>query len=160
MLRDPGEDATQGAKPLGSITLSLTLSYFGVMAAGFLWAIGAGSFFSTFMITSLTVIGVAMFFLPLNGLHQKMMQNKDAALSRIRSQLNELANRAGKSASEQENGAAVGVWRLIGTDILDKRISTARTWPFDTSILGRFFAVVLSVTAALLVAVVRDLLRF
>ncbi len=112
------------------------------------------------MIGSLTIIGAAMFFLPLNNLHQKMRLNKDAALSRTRTQLNELTHRSGQSGPENGSEAAVGVWKLIGTDILDKRISTAHTWPFDTSMLGRFVVVVLSMTAALLVAVVRDLLKF
>ncbi len=106
------------------------------------------------------MIGASMFFLPLNSLHQKMILNKDAALRRARDQLNDLARKAGQSSPENGDEAAVGVWKLIGTDILEKRISAARTWPFDTSMIGRFVAVVLSVTAALMVAVVRDLLRF
>ncbi len=160
-LRPPSEDSTQGARPLGTIALSIAAAYFAVVALGLVAAVlSSFDIQGELLIGALTIFGVAMFFLPLNSIHRRMKENKARELGAVHAQLADLAEQARTRGSVDAVGAPLRIERLMGVQILDRQVASAHTWPFDTNILGKFIAVVLSVTAILLSTVVRDLFHF
>ena len=72
------EERMMGARPMGSLALSLTVAYFGgllvviLLFSGFL----ASSISIQALLGTFLVLGVAMFFLPLNRIHVKMQAEK------------------------------------------------------------------------------------
>ena len=100
------------------------------------------------------VAGIVMFFLPLNNIHRKMQQAKRLEQSRIREQFNQLANSAGSPDHEDSRDALTRIEKLLIVRMLDQKVSAVPTWPFDTGILGRFFAITLSVAAILIARII------
>jgi hypothetical protein len=157
------EDRMMGARPIGNAALSATISYLG----GILFVIllgtsnpsvnGLGLYIA---VVFLLVLGVVMFFLPLNSLHKKMMDEK------IRSQ-QELGRRflsltkintsdVGTSISNED-----AIRRLLGLkefEITEKKLGSTPNWPFDVQVLARLITIVLSVTAVLLSRFITDYL--
>jgi hypothetical protein len=90
-----------------------------------------------------------------------MVAEKQREKSALRSQYRELL----KAIETDNPGSEVKNWSMIETNVLlheitERRISAIPTWPFDTAILSRFTAILLSVTAILVAAALRHFLPF
>ncbi|TLY13960.1 MAG: hypothetical protein E6K84_03205 [Thaumarchaeota archaeon] len=150
-LRSSSEDPMLGLRPLGSISLSLAGAYFAVLFLGALTLIILPFGFSDIALLLIFLItGMVMFFLPLNNIHRKMQQEKRLEQSRIREQFNELAKKRDNPGHEDSRDVLTRMERLLTIQMLEQKVSAVPTWPFDTSILGRFFAITLSVAAILI----------
>jgi hypothetical protein len=158
------EDRMMGTRPLGNLALSLTIAYFGeILLAGLLFTtlpgfnIGSISIFAT-----LLLIGVALFFLPLNSIHVRMRQEKHRLLREIGARFPRLE----KDQDVTHQNATLDDVRLKlskltdlqEVEMLDRKISTLPTWPFDVNVVSKFIAIVVSVTAVLLTRLITDFL--
>lgn len=148
-------DRMMGSKPMGNLALVLTVAYFGALLLAFL-------LFSTFLpstvpgtvafYTSL-LLGVALFFLPLTSIHTKMRAEKGRLLREIGAryaQLNQDPSRPGETATLDD--VRVGLARLAALqelEMMDRKVASLPTWPFDIQVVSKFITIVLSVTAVL-----------
>ncbi len=101
---------------------------------------------------ALAVVGVIMFFLPLNRVHKAMVHERERALGSVQAQLHQFvmgANDPGPETSEAtlpEVLNRLGELRRLHTlEMMEQRLSKAPTWPFDTLILRRLATTALAV---------------
>lgn len=160
------EDRMMGAKPLGNLALSLTVAYFG----GLLLLIVheySGSLASNTILQATTVaflpLGVALFFLPLDRIHAKMQAEKRRLLREIGARypsLNrDLSQPGGSATIEDVHIKLTKLTELQEVEMLDRKIASLPTWPFDIQVVSKFITIVLSVTGVLLSRVIANFLH-
>ncbi len=151
------EDRMMGVKPMGNLALSLTTTYFGGLLITFL-------LFSTFPQSSnlilsalfyvFLLLGVALFFLPLNSIHAKMQAEKRRLLREIGARYPRLDRNQSHdgegSTLEDVNTRLARLTDLQEVEMLDRKVASLPTWPFDIQVVSKFVTIVLSVTAVLL----------
>lgn len=159
-LRPPYVDSFLGLRPVGSLALSLAGAYFGFLGLILLllWAspapptlgdiVGVGV-----LLCVLILLGLLTFFLPLRALHRVMLKRKMSERDMIAQELSRRAESSTTADSLQETN------RLLTLEMLDRKISSMATWPFDFQVLGKFTIIVLSVTAALIARAIALALR-
>lgn len=156
------EDRMMGLRPLGSLSLTLALYFFLVWGAVFVVVnvLLPTSIGSIAVGLGFIVLGAVMFFLPLTNIHGKMREEKlreqgliDKKFIQMRNALN---LEGGPNSMEYQKMAN----EMIAFDIVQRRVASIPTWPFDTSIIQRFVAIVLSVTAILLSRLIQMGLHF
>jgi len=88
---------------------------------------------------SSAVVATTAFLLPVRGIHRRIVQEKEAELTRVRAALRGNEDALGKS------GLAAFRARATAADLLayEARIEAVREWPFDVSTLARFAALLL-----------------
>jgi hypothetical protein len=151
-LKSSFEDSMLGAGPLGSLSLSLTFSNIVFLGVGILLFVTDpfGEFpltlFGVFVGTLL--IGVILFFLPLLNVHKSMVFHKREELRQLREESRNLFSAEG--FPRDGNGAIIYLASLERIELGERKMASAATWPFDTSIIGKLIAILLSVTAILL----------
>lgn len=152
------EDPMLGARPIGVLSLALALAYqtpLGLFALGFFLLDDApAQTAGAVLLTVLVPLGVVLFFLPLNSTHQQMVQAKQRAQAALRTQFSELWIGSGNPGGEASPGTPSRVERLLMLDMAQRQAAALPTWPFDTRILGRLAAIILSLIAIVLARVV------
>ena len=154
------EDRTLGVRPLGSVSLSLALGYFGGIALIVL--LGAVSPVPGFRgaqnlvsYSGLLALGLALFLLPLNGVHRRMLNEKRREQRSHLEEYNDLLQSFKSKGGESGLGKEGRLEALLFHEITERRIAAIPTWPIDAGILGRFAAIFLSVTAILISRIVQ-----
>lgn len=149
-LRPYYEDPFLGLKPLGALSLSLAFSYFGFIGLFLLVlsaspgtpttadVVGVGGFLS-----GLVLLGLVLFFLPLRGLHRRMVDQKREEMARLRPKLGPIYEEGGGHSPQE-------IAHLVQIDMIDRKVTAMAIWPYDVGILGRLSAITLSVTAILI----------
>ncbi len=159
------EDRMMGAKPMGNLSLSLTITYFGGLLIVFLTltSILPSSISSTAAYVAFLLIGVALFFLPLNSIHAKMQAEKRRLLREIGARYPRLNWDSSPPRQDATlDDVRTGLARLTDLqelEMLDKKIASLPTWPFDIQVVSKFVTIVLSVTAVLLSRLITGLLH-
>ena len=146
------KDPMLGLKPVGSISFSLFFSYsavIGFVTLGLLVVPDAVSLVSIFV---LELLGGVMFFLPLNSVHKRMVAMKRTERMRLVQKTSELIDGDAKRLGTEE--LLKGIREAQFLQLQKDYVSTLPTWPFDTGILGRFAAIILSVIAILLSSII------
>jgi hypothetical protein len=105
-------------------------------------------------------LGVVLFFLPLGNIHGKMKAEKRRLRIELNEQAAQIIRRADGTASGRASSStsrladAIGELRTVMTHgLAERRIEALAVWPFDTRILGKLSAVVLSVVGGLILNV-------
>lgn len=159
------EDRMMGAKPLGSLALSLTVSYFGALLL--VTSLFYGNFTTNApleaIILALILLGITLFFLPLNSIHQRMQAEKRRLQHDIGARYSILT----QSTTSDTSNASVddlrktlaGISDLQKLEALDRKVSSLPTWPFDIQVVSKFITIVLSVTAVLLSRIITGFLH-
>jgi hypothetical protein len=150
------EDPMLGVRPIGVLSLTLALAYLtplGLFTLGII-LVGAALSAATPLVSGLASLGVVLFFLPLNSTHQQMLQAKQRAQTELRTQFSELWRGSSNPGGEASSGALSRVERLLMLEIAKREAAALPTWPFDTRILGRLAAIILSLIAIVLARVV------
>lgn len=151
------DDTMLGVRPLGSLSLRLTIVYLAVSGLGAL----ATSFFpdivSILLLSSFTVLGVALFFLPLTGIHRLMQQEKDREHALIRHELSDLVQKPKQQVSHSINTTLADLENLfrdfralLALDLSERKVLSVPTWPYDSKILSQLTIVAISVTAIII----------
>ena len=156
-LNPYSQDRTLGLRPFAKASLNSTLIYLGVtttvivpIAIG-----GAIPFELALLFLGLYPVGFVLFLLPLRSLGAKLREARGDALAKIAPRYERLVvdvSNGGKVDTELANEMAV---------VAEVRhdLQQIRTWPFDTGILVRLLAIVISVSAILVSALIRDFLH-
>lgn len=143
------EDPRMGLKPAGRLALELARAYLLIVLVFALPAL-VGPVIESYpvVIAVLLLVGLALFFLPLYRLHERMVAVKDAHLRTIYAELVTIA--------ESEPATPVATLsRVTALQAARREIAAGPGWPFDTAIVGRLSAVALPIALAL----VADLLK-
>ncbi|MCW5853067.1 MAG: hypothetical protein KIT87_23570 [Anaerolineae bacterium] len=80
------------------------------------------------------------FFLPLRGLHHRMVRAKARELEAVQTRVRQAYERLNQSAPHEEAGRAQTLAYLLAAEA---RVQAAATWPFDMGILGQLAATLL-----------------
>jgi hypothetical protein len=159
------EDRMMGSKPMGNLALSLTAAYFGGLLLTFLLlsTFLPSSIFGTGMFVSFLLLGIALFFLPLNSIHAKMQAEKRRILREIGARYPRLDQDPvpprQNAAMEDVNIRLARLTDLQELEMLDRKAASLPTWPFDIQVVSKFITIVLSVTAVLLSRLITGFLR-
>ena len=159
------EDRMMGARPMGNLALSLAVAYFGgVLFAALLFStISPATLANQWPFIGFLLLGVALFLVPLNSIHAKMQAEKRKLLQEINARYPGLSPDA---VQPRENATMAdvqaGLARLTDlreVEMLDRKISSLPTWPFDINVASKFITIVLSVTAVLLSRLITNFLH-
>jgi hypothetical protein len=159
VLKKFHEDKMLGVKPVGSLSLSLTYTYFAGLSLLVLLPtiIAPDSPTLSYVLTlSLFIIlGISLFFLPLNTVHKKMIEAKKMEQEMLRNELFTLVQDTKdadpedpESMSEIKN-ALTRLTSVLTVEVTKDEVDDIPTWPFDTEILSRLLALSLSVAAVI-----------
>ena len=159
------EDRMMGTRPMGNLALSLTTAYFGGLLVTYLLfsTFLPSSVASSVMLFAFLVLGVALFFLPLNSIHEKMQAEKRRLLREIAARyprLDKVQSKPRENATLED--VHIGLARLTNlqeVEMLDKKIASLPTWPFDIQVVSKFITIVLSVTAVLVSRLITGFLK-
>lgn len=159
------EDRMMGARPMGNLSLSLAVAYFGgVLFAALLFStINPATLANQWPFIAFLLLGVALFILPLNSIHAKMQAEKRRLLHEINARYPRLSpgtvqSRENATMADVQAGLA-RLTDLQEVEMLDRRISSLPTWPFDINVASKFITIVLSVTAVLLSRLITNFLH-
>lgn len=161
------EERMMGAKPMGNLALSMTIAYFaGLLIVIVLFAGMLANVTAELLFLGLIILGIALFILPLNGIHKRMQVEKRRILHEIGAryaQMNQ-ANQANSPTTEKAtlddlNLKLERLNNLQQLEMLDRKASSLPTWPFDIQVVSKFITIVLSVTAVLLSRVITGFLH-
>ena len=151
------EDPALGLRPLGALSFALAWPYLVAIGIASLWV----SFVATaspllFLIVALVVVGVVMFIFPLYSVHRRMVRERELAHASLRRQLVERETEVETARPVDEPTLLDVMSRLArlekaaSLDREERRIHEIYDWPFDTRIVGRLLALILTVVAVLL----------
>ena len=159
------EDRMMGSKPMGNLALSLTAAYFGglLLTILLLSTFLPSSIIGNLMFVAFLLLGIALFFLPLNSIHAKMQSEKLRLIREIGSRYPRLDKRGSRpqenSTLESVNSGLARLTDLQEAEMLDRKVAALPTWPFDIQVVSKFVTIVLSVTAVLLSRVITSFLH-
>lgn len=159
------EDRMMGAKPIGNLALSMTIAYYGglLLTSLLLSTFLPSSLPSSALFIAFLLLGVALFFLPLNSVHAKMQAEKRRLLREIGARYPRLdrdSSRPRENATlEDVNARLAKLTDLQELKMLDRKAASLPTWPFDVQLVSKFVTIVLSVTAVLLSRLITGFLR-
>ena len=106
---------------------------------------------------ALVLFGLPLFLLPLLSLRGKLVRARAEKMAWVNAWFHRLVQRV---EANGEGDLPPGLQNeLLSLDKVQREVQAIRTWPFDVGIVARFVTILLSVTAILLAAVIRSLLR-
>jgi hypothetical protein len=147
-------DALLGLRPIGSLALYLAAAYFAAMSLGALTTIAFPTpLYGYVALGVMILLGLMFFFLPLIRLHRRMLLQKKLERSKIAEKM------AGIFREDNESNEQAEMVRMFRFDMMERRISSIASWPFDIQILGRLLVLVLSVTTVLIARVIAFYLK-
>ncbi len=141
------KDRIMGLRDVGSLALALAITYFGFLSLSFLLTLYSDDALLWTIMGFLVVVGVAMFFLPLRGLHLRMVEQKKIEREKLNRELEEVFEGKNNHTSEDMS-------RMFRLDIMRRELTSAATWPYDIQILSKLTIVSMSLAAALLSRVI------
>jgi len=103
------------------------------------------------------MLGILFFFLPLNTIHKKMVDEKHREHKALGEQLTmavnrqDISSRSNMSPSlEDITEILVNINRLLTIDVSKDEINSVPNWPFDIQILSKLSAIIFSVTTIII----------
>jgi hypothetical protein len=153
-LKTFDEDKMLGVRPVGSLSLSLTYTYFvGMIILGLLPTIlqPEASFLGYMVVLSVCAfVGCILFFLPQYTLHKKMVDAKEVEKELLRRELSKVVRSADEGKGELESTAEIKdalnrLTTVLHVDITKDELEDIPTWPFDTQIISRLAGMAMSI---------------
>jgi hypothetical protein len=153
-LRPFTEDRTLGLRPFGVASLRLTGLFIALMAllsVPVLAGVNAAPFLTVF--SGALVVALVFFLLPLRSLHRKLIAAKKERLHWIAQRYTRVMQQVEERGEGPLDEKLVG--ELSAIDKMQRDIQQIHTWPFDTSILVRLTAIILTVVAIITARVIQ-----
>lgn len=169
LLRPYEEDRMLGLRPLGSMALTATFVYFGVLAVVIVPTLASPSPPDPRYLAFLTVLvlfGLGLFFLPLNRIHRRMVEEKARELEAMHQ-----GSLGARSRGESRPASADPTLAEVRDILLEMRDELAReraerelakvpTWPFEVESLSRIMALTVTGVVAIVGRFVVDYFFF
>lgn len=156
-LRPFTEDRMLGLQPLGSISLSFSVVVLTLVVIALVGSFVSADLANLLVQFSLLVLLAVMLFMPLYGIHRKMLVARKREQAWVQERLAEAAER---EPGGGEAGALLEIKTLLSFRMLKEEASKIPTWPFDVGRLERFIAVFLSVTAVVIARLILAAFNF
>ena len=164
-LKSFHEDRMLGVRPISSLSLSFAFTYFsglGILALlPFVISPDKISLSYIGLLSVLTLMGVIFFFLPLNTIHKKMLEVKHREQEALRMLLREViqkpieARTQGSELSLSDLGETLNrLTTVLMFGVIKGEVVEIPTWPFDTQILGRLSAMILSIITIIIANII------
>jgi hypothetical protein len=159
------EDRMMGSKPMGNLALFLTIPYYGgLLLTDLLFSTFLpSSLLGTAMFIAFLFLGVALFLLPLNSIHARMQAEKRRLMQEVVARYPRLnqdqSQTKGTATMDDVHSRLARLTDLQEVEMLDRKIASLPTWPFDIQVVSRFITIVLSVTAVLLSRLITNFLH-
>ena len=155
-LKQFTEDRSLGLRPFATASLNITGIYLLLVSSALFFSIlgGFGTFSILFPFLVLLVLGPVFFMLPLVGLRGQLLRAKRSLSEAVGQRYTRVMNLLDVSGREPIDGVVAG--ELVAIDKIQRDVQQIRGWPFDTGILVRLTALVLSVVAIILARVVAN----
>jgi len=153
-LKAFNEDKMLGVRPVGSLSLSLTYTYFvGLLILGLLPTIlqPEASFLGYMVVLSLcAIVGLILFFLPQYALHKKMVEAKEIEQELLRRELSKVVQATDGEKGELESAVEIKdalnrLMTVLSVDMTKNELESIPTWPFDTQIISRLTGMAISI---------------
>jgi len=156
-LRPYTEDPMLGLRPLGTMSVSATMVYFGMVAVVVVVSLLSpqSPAYLSFLL-ALLVLGVLMFVLPLLGIHQKMLEEKRKVERALAEQATrewkamEVAPPTADASLAELRGLVVSLREFVAHERAERKVASLPTWPFDPQVTGRIAAITLTGVIAVL----------
>lgn len=157
------EDPFLGLKPVGSLSLHIAGAYFIYLGIGSISdaivllvfgqdlpsptsvSISAGAFV-------LALLGLALFFVPLIGFHDRMVKEKQRETENVERKLSSALNKQGSSELDD-------LVELAQIPLIKERVSKIHEWPFDTQTLSKLIAFFLAIVSSVMISVIEHVLH-
>ncbi len=154
------KDRTLGLGFFASTSMRLTAIYYLYISTQLIVDFSSLGFILTVLVrdTALIMFGLFLFLVPRISLRRKLLQARNQETDWIADRYTRVMKRV-KSNPDASFDQTIQQ-ELLSIDKIQKDVHSIRTWPFDTGILVRLAAIILSLVAILLSAVVRDLFHF
>ncbi len=154
-LKSFREDKMLGARPIGLLSLSFAFVYFifmGVFVSLIILLPTTMTPIFTGLLILLLTSGVFFFIVPLNTTHKRMLEEKRLEQEIVKKQITRIAEtqKAFESSQTQTSEALDRLTTAIVADMTKKEIEAMPTWPFDTQILGRLAAMIITISCTLI----------
>lgn len=164
-LKSIYEDRMLGVRPIGSLSLSLTFTYLAGLSILTLVPIvvwpNTSSPSYTWLLSVLALLGVVFFFFPLNTIHKKMLDVKHREQEAYRKLFSKAIQKQTESRTQVSESSLsdirevlIRLTTLLTVGITKEEAAAIPTWPFDTPILGRFSAMILSIITILIANII------
>ncbi len=153
-LKSFNEDKMLGVRPVGSLSLSLTYTYFmGLIILGLLPTIlqpEASILGYMVVLSTCAIVGLILFLLPQYTLHKKMVEAKGVERELLRSELSKVVRSADEEKDDVESVAEIKdalnrLTTVLQVDMTRNELENIPTWPFDTQIISRLAGMAMSI---------------
>lgn len=153
-LKSFNEDKMLGVRPVGSLSLSLTYTYFvGLVILGLLPTIlqpEASILGYMVVLSTCAIVGLILFFLPQYTLHKKMVEAKGIERELLRRELSKVVRTADEEKADMESAAEIKdalnrLTTVLQVDMTRNELENIPTWPFDTQIISRLAGMAMSI---------------
>jgi len=148
------EDRMLGLRPLGQIVVSSAAIFSVAITITLGASLITGDVSSLASNLAIVAIGISMLFLPLLGIHRRMVgvkQGEEVKLSSLSKELFTVSKNSG--AASQEDSTSTKIEDLIELEkflALRDEASKISEWPFESRNIERLIAILLAIFAALL----------
>ncbi len=154
-LKPYTQDKTLGLKPFATASLNSSLIYFALVTALVLVILTGGAIPVSLglLFLGLYPLGLLLFLLPLRSLHAKLVEAKAQKLAWLEPRATAMLRKL-----ESEQGVEIDqvmTNELLVMDKIQRDIQQIRAWPFDTGILTRLAAIIISVVAIILARILQ-----
>lgn len=159
-LKSYDEDPLLGTKRLGSLSFTISSTYFlglllfaGQMIFGGL--AGQTSIVNIVFVLVLVPVGIALFIAPLVSTHITMLKAKRAEIASTNKQLSELISRV-RETSEKDDQTMI---RLLALETTERKVTSMKTWPVENPLIGKLALITAMVAATLIARLIQVLLH-
>ncbi|OGS47280.1 MAG: hypothetical protein A3K66_03095 [Euryarchaeota archaeon RBG_16_67_27] len=155
-LRPYYEDPMLGLRPLGTISTTATMWYFGAIAMVIVQILfqPLRPEYLAFLLV-LVLFGGVLFVLPVLGVHRLMLEEKRKTEQALRSEAGRYFTPAGSPTPGEPTLADLHsrveeLHRSLAHERASRTVASLPTWPFDPQVTGRVAAIVLTGVVAIL----------
>ncbi len=141
------EDRMLGLHPLGRIATTFASAFSAGIVLILAGSLIEGQTLEIAIVLSVLGFGMAMLFLPLEGIHRKMQEVKAREEAALRMRSKDLLMEARKphEGGPEVNSEIEELVELQRIQLLEARVSSISEWPFDTHYVERLVAIILAV---------------
>jgi hypothetical protein len=153
-------DRMLGLRPVGAMSLAPTRSFFLIVLYQVLTVYISPDPVSLALIATTIALGAVLFFLPLKSCHEKLLDAKRKAQGEISEELSTLLDSKGNLTTTDVASGIADMKKLMILSMAEERARSIPAWPLDTSTLGNFTVILVSVSGALISSVIVTFLGF
>ena len=158
-LRPFTEDRTLGLRPFGRVSLLLAAIYLAMVTILIIpqIVVGIANLFVALFTLGLLVLALALFLLPLVPLRAKLLRTKREVSDWIGPRYTRAVENLRARGEAPVDAALVN--ELMAVDKIQRDAHQIHTWPFDTSLVIRLAAVILTVVGIVIARIVQLALK-